>query len=96
VKTFLLDWAKELMMQNVDRNEWALPILDAIATDWPEDDVVLFWRATAAYNVCSDEKASPSKKAAARQRMNAFLVNESHRSMDAESVRMIRSFLQDL
>jgi hypothetical protein len=84
------------MMEQVGRNEWALPILDAIATDWPEDDVVLFWRAAAAYNVWTDEKADVSKKAAARQRMTAFLANESHRSMDAESVRMIRGFLQEL
>jgi hypothetical protein len=96
VNKFLLDWAKELMMEQVGRNEWALPILDAIATDWPEDDVVLFWRAAAAYNVWTDEKADVSKKAAARQRMTAFLANESHRSMDAESVRMIRGFLQEL
>jgi hypothetical protein len=96
VNKFLLDWAKELMMDQVGRNEWALPILDAIATDWPEDDVVLFWRAAAAYNVWCDEKSSAPKKAAARKRMGAFLANEAHRSMDSESVRMIRSFLQDL
>lgn len=96
VKTFLLDWAKELMKEHIGKNEWALPILDAIAADWPEDDVVLFWRAAAAYNVWSDEKSDASKKAGASQRMRQFVGNESHRTMDSDSVCMMRDFLQNV
>jgi hypothetical protein len=96
VKKFLLDSAKELMIDQVGRNDWALPILDAIAIDWPEDDEVLFWRAAAAYNIWCDEKTKEPKKDAARERMGAFLANEARRTMDSESVRMIRTFLEHL
>ncbi|MGA2678729.1 MAG: hypothetical protein ABSF37_05425 [Sedimentisphaerales bacterium] len=92
VKEFLLPWAKELMKEGVDRNEWALAILDAITTDWPTDDSVLFWRAAAAYNWWSDHKKEESMKTMARDRMTAFLDNGAHRTMDARSVNMIREF----
>jgi len=92
VNKFLVDWAKELMKDGVDRHESALAMLDAIATDWPEDDIVLFWRAAAAYNIWCGEKTNAGKKAAAHGRMTAFLGNTSHRTMDARSVNMIREF----
>ena len=81
------------MVDGVDKHEWALGILDAIATDWPEDDVVLFWRAAAAYNTWCGNKGDSSRKTLARQRMTAFLDNEPHRTMDTRSVSMIREFL---
>jgi hypothetical protein len=71
-------------------------ILDAVATDWPTDDLLLFWRAAAAYNIRCDDKGNDAKNAAARQRMKDFLANEAHRTMDAKSVNMMRKFLDNI
>jgi hypothetical protein len=92
-QTYYTVAAAIMMKEHVERYKWALPILDAVTTEYHHAEEPLYWRALAAYRYWMLKPASRDRIEMAQQRLTAVLYAAQKEPIAPERLDTIRKYL---
>jgi hypothetical protein len=85
-----------MVKEGTERYVWALPILDAVATEYHRAEDPLYWRAVAAYRYWRQKPDSAGRVRMAQQRLQAVVSAAQKGPFDPERLETVRTFLAQM